>query len=110
VRHWDLNELAVEAHRPDVLHSEGEGRAIAISLPAGESMQDHQVHERSWLVVVAGRIEVEPDEGETVTAGPGHLLVFDPNERREVRAVDESRLLLLLAPWPGQGHPSLRTA
>ena len=38
---------------------------------------------------------------------PGQrLLSFDPNERHEVRAKSDSRLLLLLAPWPGEGHPS----
>lgn len=110
VRHWDLNAIEVEPHQPEVLHSEGEGRAIAILLPAGEALSDHQVHERSWLIVVSGRIEVAPDEGEAVAGEPGHLFVLDPNERREVRAVAESRLLLLLAPWPGQGHPSLRAS
>jgi quercetin dioxygenase-like cupin family protein len=36
------------------------------------------------------------------------LAVFDPNERHEVRATDDSRLLLVLSPWPGEGHPSQR--
>jgi hypothetical protein len=30
--------------------------------------------------------------------------VFDPAERREVRATADTRLLLLLAPWPGVGR------
>jgi hypothetical protein len=30
--------------------------------------------------------------------------VFDPAERREVRATTDTRLLLLLAPWPGVGR------
>ena len=38
------------------------------------------------------------------------MATFDPNERHEVRAVEDSRLLLVLAPWPGDGHPSLRNA
>jgi quercetin dioxygenase-like cupin family protein len=109
VRHWDLNELRVEPHQPEVLHSEGEGRSIAIQLPAGERLQEHQVHERAWLVVVNGEIEVDSD-GETVRGGTGFLSVFDPNEPHEVRAVSDARLLLLLAPWPGQGHPSRRVA
>lgn len=109
MRRWDLNQVDVEPHQPEVLHSEGEGRTILIRLPAGEALQDHQVHERAWLVVVDGEVQVEAD-GETVKGGPGLLAVFDPNERREVRALSEARLLLLLAPWPGQGHPSLRVA
>jgi quercetin dioxygenase-like cupin family protein len=109
VRSWDLNRVEVEPHQPEVLHSEGEGRTILILLPAGEALQDHQVHERAWLVVVSGEIQVDSD-GDTLTGGPGFLAIFDPNERHEVRAVSDARLLLLLAPWPGQGHPSLRVA
>jgi len=109
MQRWDLNSVAVEPHRPEVLHSEGEGRTILIALPAGESLQEHQVHERAWLVVVEGGIELGGD-GDTVSGGPGFLAVFDPNERHEVRATADSRLLLLLAPWPGDGHPSLRDA
>ena len=109
MQHWALNELAIEPHQPEVLASEGEGRTIAILLQAGEALQEHQVHERAWLVVVSGQVEIDTD-GDTVRGGPGFLAVFDPNERREVRATSEARLLLMLAPWPGQGHPSRRVA
>ena len=109
MRSWDLNQVEVAAHQPEVLHSEGEGRTIVVALPAGEGLDDHQVHERAWLVVVSGEVEIDA-EGQTVTGGPGFLAVFDPNERHEVRAVSDARLLLLLAPWPGQGHPSQRVA
>ena len=44
----------------------------------------------------------------SITGGPGLLAVFDPNERHEVRATEDARLLLLLSPWPGEGHPSRR--
>lgn len=109
MEHWDLRTVDVEPHRPQILQSaRGEGRAIAIHLPAGEQLQDHEVHERAYLTVVDGEIEV--DAGETVTAGPGALLVFDPKERHEVRATSDARLLLVLAPWPGDGHPGSRDA
>jgi quercetin dioxygenase-like cupin family protein len=104
---WDIPSLPVEPHRPEVLRSDEETRVIALSLPSGERLQEHQVHERTWLVVADGEIEV--DEGErTVTGGPGLLVHFKPNERREVRATRDSRLILLLAPWPGEGHPRRR--
>lgn len=103
---WDISTLDVEPHRPEVLASDDEGRAIAINLPGGESLQEHQVHERAWLVVAAGSVEIDDATGETVAGGPGLLVIFDPNERHEVRAVEDSRLLLLLSPWPGEGHPS----
>ena len=41
-------------------------------------------------------------------AGQGFVAHFDPKERHEVRAKADSRLVLFLAPWPGEGHPSQR--
>jgi quercetin dioxygenase-like cupin family protein len=108
MRSWDISTLDVQPHNPAVLDSEQEGRAIVIHLPAGERLQEHQVHERAWLLVVSGSIEIEDSGGESVTGGAGLLAEFDPNERREVRATDESRLVLVLSPWPGVGHPSQR--
>ena len=57
------------------------------------------------MVVAAGDVEFEQG-GESARGGPGFLVHFDPNERHEVRAVADSRLILLLSPWPGDGHPS----
>jgi redox-sensitive bicupin YhaK (pirin superfamily) len=108
MRSWDISTLDVQPHNPVVLGSEIEGRAIIIHLPAGERLQEHQVHERAWLLVVSGSIEIEGPEGDSIGGGAGFLAEFDPNERREVRATEESRLLLLLSPWPGEGHPSAR--
>jgi quercetin dioxygenase-like cupin family protein len=105
---WDLTTLDVEVHQPEVLVSAEEGRAIAIQLPAGEALDEHQVHERAWLVVIDGQVEVVDLDGETVSGGAGLFAEFDPNERREVRATEDSRVLLLLSPWPGEGHPSRR--
>jgi quercetin dioxygenase-like cupin family protein len=107
VEHWDVGSLAVDAHHPQVLRSDEELRAIAIQLPAGEQLQEHQVHERAYLAVVDGEIEVASD-GEVVSGGAGFLCHFDPKERHTVQAVSDARLLLVLAPWPGPGHPSLR--
>src|SRR4051794_33263389 len=102
MQHWDLHSAPVEARQPEILHSEGEGRTILIALPAGEGLQDHQVHERAWLVVVDGEIEVGND-GETVSGGPGFLAGFDPNQRPGGRAPADARLPPLLAPRAGGG-------
>jgi quercetin dioxygenase-like cupin family protein len=104
---WDVSSLEVLPHRPEVLRSDDEGRVIAINLPAGEALQEHQVHERAWLVVADGEIEVEQG-GQTVSGGAGFLAHFEPAERHEVRATSDARLILLLSPWPGDGHPSRR--
>ncbi len=102
---WDIRSLDVQPHYPEVLRSDGEARLIAINLPAGEALQEHQVHERAYLFVADGTVEVEGG-GTTETGSAGYLAHFDPNERHEVRAVEDSRVLLLLSPWPGEGHPS----
>ena len=104
---WDVASLQVQPRQPEVLRSDDETRVIAINLPGGERLQEHQVHERAWLVVAAGEIEVEQG-GQTVTGCPGFLAHFEPAERHEVRATSDARLILLLSPWPGDGHPSRR--
>ena len=103
---WKLNELEVQPSKPQVLDSESEGRAIVIQLPAGDQLQEHQVHERAWLLVTDGEIEVSDADGGSVTGSAGLLAIFDPNERHEVTAKSDARLLLVLSPWPGEGHPS----
>jgi len=101
---WDLMELDVKPHHPVVLRSDdGAARAIAITLPAGELLQKHEVYEHAWLHVHHGEIEVESG-GRTVRGPAGFLAHFDPHEEREIRAVADTRLLLLLAPWPGEGR------
>jgi quercetin dioxygenase-like cupin family protein len=102
---WDVSSLEIEAHHPKVLRSDAETRAIAIQLPAGEQLQAHQVHERTYMIVVAGEIEITQN-GSSVSGGPGLLSHFEPNERRTIQAVSAARLVLVLAPWPGEGHPS----
>jgi quercetin dioxygenase-like cupin family protein len=100
---WDIRALDVEAHKPKVLKTDDEARVIAISLPAGEKLEDHQVHERAYVFVADGTVEIDGG-GATETAGPGSLAHFDPNERHEVRASEDARLVLMLAPWTGEGH------
>ena len=108
MEHWDLSTLALEPHHPTILHSaRGEARSILISLPAGEALQEHQVHERAYLVVVEGEVEIE-HAGGTTPGGPGLLAVFAPSEPHELRARSDARVLLVLAPWPGEGHPGAR--
>jgi quercetin dioxygenase-like cupin family protein len=108
MEHWDLRTLDVEPHQPRILQSKrGEARSIAIRLPQGEQLQEHQVHERAYLVVVDGEVEVS-DGVQSIAGGPGFAAVFDPHERHEVRATTDARLLLVLAPWPGDGHPVAR--
>jgi quercetin dioxygenase-like cupin family protein len=108
MQQWDLRTCDVQPHQPQILDSErGESRSILINLPAGEKLQEHEVHERAHLVVIDGDVEIARS-GEVMPARAGTLAVFRPHERHEVRASSDSRLLLVLAPWPGDGHPGAR--
>ena len=100
---WDIRSLDVQPQQPKILRTDEEARVIAINLPAGEALKDHQVHERAYVFVADGEIEIEAGGG-TETGSAGHLAQFDPNERHEVRATQDARLVLMLAPWSGEGH------
>jgi len=109
MRSWDLKSVEAEPHQPTILASGEDARTILLQLAAGEELQEHEVHERARVVVVDGEVEVTTAAGEAVAAGPGHLFEFDPGERRTVSARSGSRLLLILSPWPGDGHPGAMT-
>jgi quercetin dioxygenase-like cupin family protein len=111
MEHWDLTTVDVQPHRPQILHSRrGDARSILINLPAGEALQDHEVHERTHLTVIDGEVEVDGEGGGAAAGGPGMFVIFEPGERHEVRARSDARLLLVLARWPGEGHPGARDA
>ena len=105
VQSWNLLEIeAPEGTRdPVVIHSEHEARAVLIRLLPGQELGDHQVKENAWVTVLGGRVRVSAG-GEQIEAGPGALLRFDPDERHSIAADEEARILLMLAPWPGDGH------
>jgi quercetin dioxygenase-like cupin family protein len=105
---WDIASSELKPQQAEVLRSDPEARVIAINLPAGEALREHQVHERAYLVVAGGEVEIEQD-GRTESGGPGFVAHFAANERHEVRAKTDARLVLFLAPWPGAGHPRHRS-
>ena len=112
MRTWKATELDVKPRKPEILASGEDARVVVIDLPSGESLEDHQVHERAWLVVIAGEIEVTAlDASSTakVRADVGTLVEFEPAERHRVDADVDSRFLLMLTPWPGPGHPGALT-
>lgn len=102
---WDLRSLALRPRLPEILSSTKEARAIVLDLASGESLSEHEVHERAWLLVLGGEVEVATTGGDEAAGGTGLLVEFAPGERHEVTATSDARLLLLLTPWPGSGHP-----
>ncbi len=106
VQSWELDRLRVAAHQPQILRSDNEAnRVIALLLPQGEALQEHQVHEHALVFVTRGQLLVSAGASERTLSAPS-LIYFEPGERHEVRAISECQLVLCLAPWPGVGHPS----
>lgn len=125
MRHWDLTTLppstekaepraagpdaprvpSRERRAPQVLFTSPECRGVVLDLRAGEALGEHRVRERAVVHVVRGRVSVEGAR-ETAECAAGTLVVFEPGERHAVSAIEDARLLLLLAPWPAPGHYS----
>ena len=106
MRHWRLPEVETPngARSPVVLHSKaGAERAVLIELRAGEALGEHSVKESALLLVLDGTARVEAAD-ESVDGDAGALFHFDPDERHSVTSDSGARLLLLLAPWTGEGH------
>jgi quercetin dioxygenase-like cupin family protein len=105
VQRWNLMEVAAPAGTRDplVVHSGNEARAVLIVLNPGQVMGDHQVKENAWVTVLEGRVRIGAGD-QSVDATPGMLVRFDPDERHSLASEEGARILLLLAPWPGDGH------
>ena len=105
MRSWRLPKIDTPdgSRSPIVLHSGEEGRAVLIGLQPGQELGDHQVKEHAFLVVVDGKARIEAGD-DTLEAGAGTLVAFAPDERRVVASDDGAKILLLLSPWPGEGH------
>ena len=101
---WELKALDLEARLPEILSSKEEARAIVLDLAAGESLSDHEVHERAWLLVIDGEIEVTTVAGERASGEAGLLVELAPGERHEVTAASAARLLLLSDLGNGSGQ------
>ncbi len=105
MRSWDLNSLELKPRLPEILSSSEDARAIVLDLAANESLDEHEVHERAFVVVLAGQVRMQTGAGQSISGGTGLFVEFEPGERHMVAAISDTRLLLLLTPWPGEGHP-----
>jgi quercetin dioxygenase-like cupin family protein len=104
VDRWHLPSIDQTGKRePRVLFSTEACRAVVIDLQEGETMGEHAVRENAIVHVSSGAVAIATD-GSEVECPAGTLAVFAPGERHALRALEASRLMLLLAPWPGHGH------
>jgi quercetin dioxygenase-like cupin family protein len=103
VERWDLDQLPSAAGAPRVVVSTPEARIVLVDLPDGEELGDHEMRERTFVHVVRGHAEIET-EGALEHCGGGALVCLAPGERRAIRALEDTRLMLVLAPWPAPDH------
>ena len=105
VQHWDLHSINAPrgTRDPYVVHQDEGARAVLISIDGGQALGDHQVKENAWVTVLDGTVQISAG-GDTADAGPGTLARFDPDERHALRSDSGARILMVLAPWPGEGH------
>src|SRR5207237_8982524 len=99
------DKLDLKPRLPEILSTSAEARALVLDLAVGEILRDHEVHERAWIIVVDGEIEVSTNAGGRTRGGPGLMVALAPRERHEVAAQARARLLVLLASWPAPRHP-----
>jgi quercetin dioxygenase-like cupin family protein len=105
VQSWNLREIDTPggSRSPVVLRSDEAARVVLIVLDPGQRLGDHQVKERALVAVIDGQVRVE-SSGETIDGGAGCFFSFDVDERRSISTDTGARILLVLAPWPGEGH------
>jgi quercetin dioxygenase-like cupin family protein len=105
VQSWNLREIETPggSRSPVVLRSDDAARAVLIGLDPGQALGDHQVKERALVLVLDGEVRVEAGE-ESIEGGPGRFFSFAADERRSIATATGARILLVLAPWPGEGH------
>ncbi len=104
MQRWDLTAPNESGRTgPRVLFSTSEARGVVIDLAPDEEMGEHRVRERAIMHVLRGSVTCTCGE-DTATCAEGTLVMFEPSELHTVRALESTRLLLALAPWPAPGH------
>jgi quercetin dioxygenase-like cupin family protein len=107
VHTWNL--LTIESPEgtrdPHVIHEGDRSRGVLLVLNAGQSLDEHEVRESTWALVVEGAIEVSAaGSDEALTLEQGSLVYWNAQERRSIASPQGARMLMILTPWPGEGH------
>jgi quercetin dioxygenase-like cupin family protein len=73
-------------------------RVVLVALKAGKSLAEHRTEGRISVHVLSGHVEIKA-AGRTFNLHAGGLLALDRNLPHDVRALQESAVLLTVA-WP----------
>jgi quercetin dioxygenase-like cupin family protein len=89
---WDTGQNAKTLIKYDTL------RVVLVALKAGKSLAEHRTEGRISVHVLEGHVEIKAS-GRTFNLRAGGLLALDRNLPHDVRALQESTVLLTVA-WP----------
>jgi quercetin dioxygenase-like cupin family protein len=104
ILHFDLlkerRELRREAfwsrgRNAKTLAKHGDIRVVLTITKAGEELQQHHAHGTVLIQLLQGRVTTSV-LGQILELSPGHLLVLDPNLPHNVKAVEDSVVLLTI--------------
>ena len=91
---WSTGQNARTLAKYDTL------RVVLVALSAGKSLAQHKTEGRITVQVLSGHVEIKAS-GRTFNLRAGGLLTLDRNLAHDVRALQESAVLLTVA-WPGE--------
>ena len=110
-RHGALGpaDLDVEPHQPQILHSDARRGAHRSRIqPARRARSSRSTRSTSarYVVVIDGEVEIGAATARG--GGPGCRRSSTRTSATRCARATDARLLLVLAPWPGDGHPGAR--
>jgi quercetin dioxygenase-like cupin family protein len=97
--HATLNEIQRElksGHTARTLVKHGSLRIVLVVLKAGATVPEHQTEGRVSIHAIGGRVRVHAG-GTAFELPAGRLLALDPGERHDVKALEDSAVLLTIA-------------
>ncbi len=85
-------------HNSKTLVKQPDFRIVLIALKAGGRLEEHKAEARISIHTLSGHVRLQIP-GQAVDLPAGHLLALDRGIRHDVKAVEESALLLTIS-WP----------
>ena len=76
MKSWNVRGLELKPRLPEIISSSEDARVIVLDLATGESLDEHEVHERAFLIVLSGEVEVGTGAGASAAGGAGLLVEF----------------------------------
>ena len=87
------------------LADSGHARVLLICLKAGQALKDHRSASQVIAHFLKGRSIFYAD-GVPKDAGPGSIILLEPNHFHRIEAVEDAVVLAIMAPHPArEGYP-----